>query len=157
MVSLEKKTVRAGKLVGTEHVDTVIKNYKQERWVHNSKRIGKEDSLSVWYSLEELEEFLLKAKEHGSDGIRVYFGAYGETNAPLPLYAGRQTIVFVATKQKDTPAGEVTKDVYINTEQGTSILAYNFGKPCPPMCSNDDFGGIGITIVDKGNDGMVIA
>jgi hypothetical protein len=54
MLTIEKKTVKAGKLVDTAHVDTIIRNYKKERWVHNSKRLGKEDSLSVWYSIEEL-------------------------------------------------------------------------------------------------------
>jgi hypothetical protein len=157
MISIARKSVKAGKLVNTEHVDTVIKNYKQERWVHNSKRIGKEDSLSVWYSVEELEDFLQKAREHGGDGIRMYFGAYGKTGAPLPLYEGRQTVVLVATKQKDTVKGEVTKDIYITTEEGTSILAYNAGKLCPPFCTSDDFGEIGITIVDKGAEGLIVA
>ena len=157
MLTIQKKSVRAGKFVNTEHVNSVIKNYKQERWIHNSNRLGKEDSLSVWYSLEELEEFLAKAKDHGSDGIRMYFGAYGQDNAPQPLYAGRQTIVMVATQQKETENGEVTKDIYITTEKSISILAYNAGRLCPPLCQQDDFGGIGITIVDKGNDGFVIA
>jgi hypothetical protein len=158
MLTIEKKTLKVGKLVNTEHVNTVIKNYKQERWVHNSKRLGKEDSLSVWYSVEELEEFLAKAKDHGADGIRMYFGAYGHHNAPKPLYAGRQTIVMVATKQKETTTGEVNKDIYINTEEGSTILAYNVGNMCPPFCPHDNgSGGIGITIVDKGNSGMIIA
>lgn len=157
MLTIQKKTVKAGRLVNTEHVDSVIKNYKQERWVHNSKRLGKEDSLSVWYSVEELEEFLAKAKDHGGDGIRMYFGAYGQDNAPKPLYAGRQTIVMVATRQKESENGEVNKDIYINTEKGTSILAYNAGRLCPPLCQQDDFGGIGITIVDKGVEGFIVA
>ena len=55
MLATQKKTLKAGKLVDTGHVNTLIRNYKRERWVHNSKRIGKEDSLSVWYSIEELE------------------------------------------------------------------------------------------------------
>ena len=156
MTTIQKKSVKAGKFVNTEHVNSVIKNYKQERWMHNSKRLGKEDSLSVWYSLEELEEFLAKAKDHGSDGIRMYFGVYGQDHAPQPLYAGRQTIVMVATRQKETENGMATKDIYVNTEKGASILAYNVGGLCPPFCQNDDFGGIGVTIVDKGEDGIVI-
>lgn len=156
MVTIQKKSVKAGKFVNTQHVDSVIKNYKQERWVHNSKRIGKEDSLSVWYSLEELEEFLAKAKEHGADGIKVYFGAYGDNHQDQPQYAGRQTVVFVATKEKLTENGVVNKDLYINGETENTILAYNAGGLCPPFCQHDDFGGIGITIVDKGEGGVVI-
>ena len=156
MLTIQKESVRTGKFVNTEHVNSVIKNYKQERWVHNSKRLGKEDSLSVWYSVEELEEFLAKAKDHGADGVRMYFGAYGMNNAPQPLYEGRQTIVMVATRQKETENGGTNKDVYITTEKGASILAYNVGGLCPPFCQNDDFGGVGITIVDKGQEGIVI-
>ena len=62
MVTIEKKSIKVGKLVDTEHVETLIRNYKQERWAHNSKRIGKEDSLSVWFSVSELEEFFYQGK-----------------------------------------------------------------------------------------------
>jgi len=157
MLVAKKKSMKVGKLVNTEHVNTVIRNYKQERWLQNSKRIGKEDSLSVWYSVEELEEFLDKAKDHGADGIKIYFGAYDVEHAPQPLYAGRQTVVLVATRQKETRNGAVNKDIYLNTEDGNTILAYNAGGLCPPFCGNGDgIGDIGITIVDKG-DGIIIA
>jgi hypothetical protein len=156
MLTIQKKSVKAGKIVNTEHVDSVIKNYKQERWIHNSKRLGKEDSLSVWYSVEELEEFLEKVKDHGGDGIKIYFGAYDKEYPEQPLYAGRQTVVLVATKVKETASGVVNKDLYLGGETENTILAYNCGGLCPPFCQNDDFGGIGITIVDKGKDGIVI-
>jgi hypothetical protein len=157
MLTIEKKVLKAGKLVNTKHVDTVIKNYKQERWVANSERLGKEDSLSVWYSVEEIQEFLELVKQHGGDGIKLYFGAYDKDYSDNPLYAGRQTVVFVATKQKETPNGELNKDLYINTDQGNSILAYNAGRLCPPLCTTTTDSEIGITIIDKGNEGMVIA
>ena len=157
MVTTKKKSVKAaGKLVNTEHVNRIIRNYKQERWVHNSKRIGKEDSLSVWYSVEELEQFLAKVKDHGGDGVKLYFGAYDTEHAPVELYAERQTVVLVATKEKTTANGVLNKDVYINTNEGLSILAYNVGKLCPPYCQSGD-DGLGITIVDKGEDGIIIA
>jgi hypothetical protein len=150
-----KKSLSVGKLVNSEHVNTVIRNYKQERWISNSARLGKEDSLSVWYSIEELEGFLAKAKEQGGDGVRLYFGAYDKDYTENPVYAGRQTIVFVATKQKDTLEGSVRKDIYINQGGETTILAYNAGSLCPPFCTTDDPPGIGI--FDKGEEGMIIA
>jgi hypothetical protein len=156
MLAIKKKSLKVGKLVNTEHVNTIIRNYKQERWIHNSKRLGKEDSLSVWYSLEELEEFLAKAKDHGGDGIKLYFGAYDQEHAPQPMYTGRQTVVLVATKEKETVNGTVNKDIYINTERGTSILAYNVGHLCPPYCGGNE-NGIGITIIENGDNGLVVA
>jgi hypothetical protein len=162
MLNTKKKTLSVGKLVNTAHVNTVVRNYKQERWAHNSKRLGKEDSLSVWYSVEELEEYLEKVKTHGGDGIRMYFGAYSPDYKEQPLFAGRQTVVLVATKNKESEGCETNKDIYINTEKGSSILAYNAGKLCPPLCTGDDggfggYGGIGVTIIDKGKDGLVVA
>jgi len=62
MIAIEKKSLLVGKYVSTQHVDKVIRNYKQERWIQNSERIGKEDSLSGWWSIEEIEDFLEKAK-----------------------------------------------------------------------------------------------
>ena len=160
MTTIQKKSLKVGKQVNTDHVSAVIRNYKKERWVHNSKRLGKEDSLSVWYSIEELEEFLAKAKDHGADGIKMYFGAYDADYKEQPLFAGRQTIALVATKQKVTTAGEINKDVYIQTEKSSSILAWNAGSLCPPYCGTKDGIGsdeIGITIIDKGNEGMIVA
>ncbi len=158
MLTTQKRSLKVGKFVNKQHVDTLVKNYKKERWVHNSERIGKEDSLSVWYSIEELEAFIAKSKDHGGDGVRFYFGAYSEDYAEQPLYAGRQTMVMVATKQKENETGiAANKDIYTVTEKGTEILAYNAGMICPPFCKpkgvSDD---IGITIVDKGNDGLVV-
>lgn len=156
MYKTQLKSLRAGKLVNTEHVNTVISNYKKERWVQNSKHIGKEDSLSVWYSVEELEEFLQLVKDHGGDGIKMYFGAYGKENAPKELYAERQTVVLVATKVKETANGEMNKDLYISGEKENTLLAYNMGRLCPPICQVGEDNGLGITIIDKGNEGIII-
>ncbi|MCG2614434.1 hypothetical protein LZZ85_09090 [Terrimonas sp. NA20] len=151
MVTIQTKSLKAGKQVDTKHVDNAIRNYKQERWAQNSERLGKADSLSVWYSIEELEEFIALSKEHGADGLKMYFGAYDKNNTEDPLRAGRQTIVIVATKHKE---GNTNKDVYIQTEQGSSVLAYNMGAICPPFCGKD--GGLGVTILDKGEEGFVL-
>ncbi|MBX3240416.1 MAG: hypothetical protein KIT80_01790 [Chitinophagaceae bacterium] len=161
MLTTEKKALKVGKYVSTKHVDTLIRTYKQERWAQNSARIGKEDSLTVWYSVEELQEFLEKAKSHAADGIKFCFGVYPDNFEEKPEYAGRQTLVMVATKSKEQENGLGQRDIYIQGETGTQILAYNWGKVCPPMCpppppSEDiDNPNIGITIVDK-SEGMVI-
>jgi len=159
MTKTQKKSLKVGKPVGTNHVNTVVRNYKKERWVHNSQRLGKEDSLSVWYSIEELEEFIGIAKNHGADGIKLYFGAYDENYKDEPLYAGRQTVVLVATKHKITEAGESNKDLYVQTDKGTTtIMAWNAGAVCPPFCGpKDGFGDLGITILDKGDEGFIVA
>jgi hypothetical protein len=159
LTKVAKKSVKAGKRVNTKHVDSLIKNYKRERWAQNSKNLGKEDSLSVWYSLEELQAFLQTAKESGSDGVRLYFGVYDKDTAENPDFEGRQTIVFVATKAKEMESGTANKEVFVQTEDGTSILAYNLGKICPPSCGSigdDDGGGFGYILIDKGDEGLCV-
>ena len=156
MKTIEKKSVKVGRFVSTGHVETIRRNYKEQRWQQNSKRIGKADSLSVWFSAADIECFMEKLKAHGGDGVRFYFGAYNDEFAEKPLYAGRQTIVMVGTRQKESANGTTDKDIYIHTDAGSSILAYNVGRLCPPICqSTDDFDEFGIPMVDH-NEGAVI-
>jgi hypothetical protein len=135
-----KKCEKVGSYLETQEVDTLLLNYKKTRWIFNSERIGKPDSLSTWYTVNELLEFLQKAKKNGADGIRLYFGAYPKDFKKKPEYAERQTIVLVATKSVPGENGSgIDKNIYINSGNGVQILAYNVGKACPPFC----FGGIG--------------
>jgi hypothetical protein len=165
MVTIEKKSLKVGKYVDTAHVDKVISTYKKERWVHNTKRIGKEDSLSGWYSVEELEGFIENIKQHGADGIKMYFAAYPSDYAETPDYAGRQTIVLVATKSKETPnGGTLNKDVYVTDGDKTNILAYNASRLCPPYCGgggppesgDSEWGGLGLALVDRGDGELTV-
>jgi hypothetical protein len=162
MTTIEKKSLRVGKYVDTTHVDTVIRNYKQERWDANSRHIGKEDSRSAWYSIEELEEFIERVKDQGGNGIRFYFAAYSEDHAETPAFAGLQTFVMVASKAKRSASGIVNKDIYVSTEKGANILAYGDGAVCPPWyCpkndpQGDDWGGLGTVLIDRGADGMIV-
>jgi len=158
---------KAGKYVNGKHVDSLLNNYKKERWVQNSKHIGKEDSLSVWYSVEELQEFLATAKQNGADGIKMYFGVYKADTAKEERYEERQTIVMIASKTKVLENGvSADKNVYINTEKGVEILAYNSGRICPPACGDGtgtgqgpetgfDWDNMGI-LIDRKDEGMII-
>lgn len=161
MEALVKTPNRVGKFVTTEHVDSVIRNYKKERWIHNTDRLGKEDSLSVWWSIEEMEDFITQAKIHGADGLKFYFGAYDSENADNPEYGGRQTLVMVGTKESQSAHGVKNKDIYVQTENGNNILAYNRGVLCPPNCGPEkpegwDVDTIGVTIIDRGEKGMLV-
>lgn len=131
---------KVGSYLETQEVDSLLLNYKKTRWVFNSERIGKADSLSSWYTVDELMEFLQKAKKNGADGIKLYFGAYPQDFKKKPEYAERQTIVLVATKSVFGENGSgIDKNIYMNSANGVQILAFNAGRLCPPFC----FGGIG--------------
>jgi hypothetical protein len=128
MSTIDKKVVKAaGRYVTTEHVDALIRNYKKDRWLQNSERIGKEDTLSLWLTTDELEEFIQTSKMYGADGIRVCFGVYGENaRAPRPHMVGMQTVAFVATTSEiDSTGNPVQKDIYVEKDGDTSVLAYN--------------------------------
>ncbi len=163
---LTKTTKKAGNYVTTKHVDALLSTYKKERWVQNSRHIGKEDSLSVWYSVDELMEFLATAKRNGADGIKMYFGAYTEETAKSDGYKDRQTIVMVASKGKKMENGvSFDKSIYVQGETGAEILAYNSGRICPPYCGPNgtgtgtdsmDWDNLGITLIDKQDEGMII-
>jgi hypothetical protein len=155
MTTIEKKSLRVGKYVDGNHVDTLIRTYKQERWQHNSERIGKEDSLSLYYTIEELEEFLQRAKEAGANTVNIHFGVYPENFKERPAYAGTQTTVLVATDRQETEAGPVHKNIYVETEKGRTILAYNMSQ-WPPGSGVGSDDGFGITIIDQGEKGMII-
>lgn len=161
------KASKKGQLVDTHHVDQLIRNYKKERWVQNTQRMGKVDSLSIWYGIEELQSFLQIARENQADGIKMYFGVYPDNFAKVPEFQGRQTVILVATKAKVTENGTVNKDIYLNKEGRSDILAFNFGNLCPPFCnpylmqdSNKNFGmdlaKIGISIIEQSDKVIII-
>ncbi|MEO5681521.1 MAG: hypothetical protein ABIQ88_02710 [Chitinophagaceae bacterium] len=150
---LIKKATQAGQFVNSKHVDTLLSNYKKERWVQNSNHIGKADSLSVWYSLDQLQAFLDTAKATGADGVKMYFGVYDADTAGEEKYEDRQTIVLVATKAKELDNGVVIdKNVYTNTGNKPEIVAFNVGRLCPPTCTS----GGGDTGFDLENPGILI-
>ena len=165
MLTIERKPLVAQKSASTQYVEKVIRNYKQDRWIQNSEKIGKEDTLSAWWSIEELEGFLEEAKRNGGDGVKFYFGANDADYQEKPEYADRQTLVMVATKQKDGLYGGVAnKDIYVRDVNGESnLICNNGGKFCPPSCgvkitTDPDVYSpeIGITLVDTADGGMMI-
>jgi hypothetical protein len=160
MTTLTGNSVKDSRQTNTELAGNLIREYKQTKWVQNSDKIGKPDALSARFSIEEMEEFLAAAKQHGGDGVKFYYGAFPENFEAIPEYSGRQTLVMVATKTKKTTTGdEMVKDIYVTKNGKAKILSGLIPKMCPPTCMNGNDGGmgdLGITIVDRGNNGMEI-
>ena len=158
MITQQKISVKTDSEVSSGQVGNLIREYKKNRWFPNSERIGKPDTLSVWYSIEEMENFLALARSKGGDGIRFYFAAYPEYYAPRPEYAGRQTLAMVGTRSKMTDTGAVAnKDIYYSKNGQLKILSGVGPQGCPPVCNPPSEGGmgdLGITIIDKGEMGM---
>jgi hypothetical protein len=160
MLTKTEKVVKIEKDETTKLAENLIREYKKTRWVSSSEKLGKPDSLSAWFSIKEMEDFIRAAKENGGDGIKFYYGSYPENYADLPLLAGRQTIVPVATRSKNTETGgKSNKDIYVIKKGKTKILGGIVPIVCPPHCFSPSEGGIGdlgITIVDRGEKGMEV-
>jgi hypothetical protein len=166
MTTLTKTTKRSGQLVNNQHVEGLLSEYKKKRWMHNSEELGRMDSLSSWYGLEELSSFLELAREHQADGVKMYFGVYPDTHTDTPEYIGMQTVVLVATKKKQTEYGTVNKNIYMHKNGESRILAFNLSELCPPLCGtkppgNDEYIGIdmekaGLTIIEHKGEIKII-
>jgi hypothetical protein len=153
MNTIEKKSVNAGKFVSKLEVDTLITSYKQERWAANSDRIGKADSLSVWFTVEEVEAFLAAVKTNGGDGVRFHFGVHNADNATEPEFEGRQTLVMIGNRSSDGSYSS-SKELYSNKNGKPEIVALAGGTMCPPFCGSGTLGKASLIV--RGDNGMEI-
>jgi hypothetical protein len=139
MNTIEKKSVNAGKCTTKQEVDNLITSYKKERWAANSDQLGKADSLSVWFSVEDVEAFLAKVKTNGGNGIRMHFGVYSAENAIEPEFEGRQTLVMIGNRSSDGSFAS-SKELYASNGGKPEIVALAGGLPCPPFCGGPTLG-----------------
>lgn len=133
MTTTLKPSTKRGQQVTTNHVNALVGNYKSQRWLDNSKKLGKPDALSTWYGLNELQEFLDLARAHHADGIKMFYGVY-PSDYPNEMFAGRQTVVLVATKKSVNDPRAANKAIMVSKDGKKEILAFNYGDICPPFC-----------------------
>lgn len=111
----------------------------------------KDDTKSIWYSKEHIETWLDEINYSNADGMRIYFGEYGQEDG---AFAGQLCLIMVTTRLNTVTGGHedivlenepdfadrlevyeqnqsVSKDCSDNLE---SEKGYNYGAPCPPIC-----------------------
>jgi len=155
MNTIEKKSVNAGTYISKNEVNELTSAYKQERWAENSERLGKSDSLSVWFTVDELENFLEKVKAGGGNGVRIHFGVFPQDYRKQEV-AGMQTLVMVANRSKDGSL-ENAKELFIDKNGKPEILALDGPTLCPPFCGTGGSGlGKSSLIVREGSGMEVI-
>jgi len=153
MNTIEKKSVNVGKFVSKNEMDVLTSAYKQERWADNSERMGKADSLSVWFTVEEVEAFLETVKVNGGNGVRFHFGVFNAENAPQPEFEGLQTMVMVGNRSKDGSYSG-SKELYASNDGKPELVALAGGVSCPPFCGS---GGLGSSaLIVRPGKGMEI-
>lgn len=137
MKSEETKTaVLPKQLISTEKAKELNQNFIAQRTDLLKKAMGKEDANAIWYSLEELENYIEYIKSSGSekgyvvDGIRFYFGVYSETEGKGK--AGYTTL-FLSPTGKSISEKRVASSLLLEEETGDSqdialIEPLNFGS-----------------------------
>jgi hypothetical protein len=132
MNTIAENSVNVDNYVTKSEMNELTSGYKQERWAANSDRLGKSDSLSVWFTVDELENFLENVKANGGNGVRMHFGVFPQ-NYRRPEVAGLQTVVMVANRSKDGSL-ENAKELFIDRAGRPEILALDGPIVCPPFC-----------------------
>ncbi|MFA6246837.1 MAG: hypothetical protein WC615_07850 [Mucilaginibacter sp.] len=104
---------------------------------------GGGNTRSVWFDLNKLDSLVKHLKEERghngkTDGVRVYFGTYGD-NAKEPAGYGldpnnsfRNTLVFVSTKDSLVNKTHYHQDYFTNEKAFILTGPANKGELCPP-------------------------
>lgn len=127
-----KTTINEPKqLITSEFAKQLNQEYIKERANLKAKINGEEDANAVWYSLEELENYINYIKEEGESkgievtGIRFYFGVYPK-NTEEKGKAGKTTIFLTPTKKNDVD-GVMRMVVMEENADATEIEPMNYG------------------------------
>jgi negative regulator of genetic competence, sporulation and motility len=131
---------KPSQLITKEFARQLNVNYNNKKASLTSKKAQKEDANAIWYSLEELENYIHYIKTNGAkegynvDGIRFYFGVYpddekhGEKAGLTTLFlvpTGKQLETSTAKIQSFTLAQEASPDI-----QSLEPMNYgNIGRP----------------------------
>lgn len=131
---------KPSQLITKEFARQLNVNYNAKKASLTSKKAQKEDANAIWYSLEELENYIHYIKTNGAkegynvDGIRFYFGVYpddekhGEKAGLTTLFlvpTGKQVETSTAKIQSFTLVQEASPDI-----QSLEPMNYgNIGRP----------------------------
>jgi len=144
--------------IGKELLDSRVARYQADKHPVLSQQLSgdgpyREDTKSVWYTREHVESWLDEIRYLNADGMRIYFGAYGDNEEGRP--PGQLCLLMVMTRADGSGfQGDIILENESDFEDrlqgartrtlgpGTGILAqtsvpkeYNYGAPCPPICN----------------------
>lgn len=126
--------------VGKAVTNERVKRFMQTKHGLLSNALGKPETKAIWFSRDHVANWLFEIDKAGADGMRIYFGAYGENDA----YPGQLCLQMVLTTAHPVPGGhqdisiENAADFTARSIDNTSIIGknrdLNTGSPCPPIC-----------------------
>ena len=124
--------------VGKTLTNERILRFAQTKHPVLSEKISKPDTRSIWYTKEHITFLLEEMEKANADGLRIYFGAYGEKDT----YNGQLCLLMVMTKPDELTGGhsditlEDQPDFQLRSAEGNTPRDFNVGSPCPPMCDD---------------------
>jgi hypothetical protein len=123
-------------LISVELAKDLNLRYISERHKLISATIGKEDANAIWYSIEELENYINYAKTQGLNkgyevkGIRFYLGVYPQDEKTYGEKAGLTTLFLAPTGVRKTQKAGILNIAQVQDPSLSDILEVeplNFG------------------------------
>jgi len=124
-----------------------ISAYQNHKLPGLTSALGKDDTCSIWYAMEHLEQLMDELRYQQASGMRIYFGAYPSNH---PDYSGQLCLVMIPTVNGTTMGhhpdliieeqADFTDRFGIFDPEAIDDIykSFNFGSPCPPACLSGD-------------------
>ncbi|TDX10419.1 hypothetical protein [Flavobacterium sp. S87F.05.LMB.W.Kidney.N] len=138
---MKNPPAKPSQLITKEFARQLNVNYNNKRASLTAKKTQKEDANAIWYSLEELENYIHYIKTNGAndgynvDGIRFYFGVYPDDEKHGEK-AGLTTLFLVPTGKKienntaKIQSFALAQEAYSSDIQSLEPMNYgNIGRP----------------------------
>lgn len=138
---MKNPPAKPSQLITKEFARQLNVNYNSKRASLTAKKSQKEDANAIWYSLEELENYIHYIKTSGAkdgynvDGIRFYFGVYPDDEKHGEK-AGLTTIFLVPTGKKAEKTTAKIQTFALTQEESSSDIPSlepmnygNIGRP----------------------------
>lgn len=122
-----KQFAEPTQLITKELATDLNSRYIEKRSGLILSNIGKEDANAVWYSIEELENYINYVKTKGIEngievnGIRFYIGVYPEDGVKYKEKAGLTTIFLSPTKKRTLNVLEKSLDDTLSIEVNVDV------------------------------------
>ncbi|UWY27050.1 hypothetical protein [Flavobacterium sp. TR2] len=132
---MKNPPAKPSQLITKEFARQLNVNYNNKRASLRALKDEKEDANAIWYSLEELENYIHYIKTNGAkdgynvDGIRFYFGVY-PNDEKHGEKAGLTTLFLVPTGKKAADSAKVQSFAMMQEASSDiqSIEPMNYGN-----------------------------
>ena len=132
---MKNPPAKPSQLITKEFARQLNVNYNNKKASLRAQKDEKEDANAIWYSLEELENYIHYIKTNGAkdgynvDGIRFYFGVY-PNDEKHGEKAGLTTLFLVPTGKKAADSAKVQSFAMMQEASSDiqSIEPMNYGN-----------------------------